>query len=490
MTMIPVGPWTPDTPDFMNEGSLEALNVIPAARSYRPFPGFAAISNALNARAQGAFFARRSDGTGTMFAGDATRLYKLAAGSWSDVSRVAGGAYSCPADGVWSFAQFGSLVLAFNGVDAPQQFNIDGDANFSAMSGAPPIARYAAVVGDFVMTGNQNGAPNRVQWGPIDNNGAWTPSQATEADSQDLPDGGWIQGIVGFDQSGTIFQEFCIRRLSYVGTPLVFQFGKIADNIGATIPGSIAPYKERIFFCDRSGFYMLLGGYVIQPIGDQRVNQWFWNRLDQNDLVRVTSAIDPVNSLYAIAFPDASAANGNPNNLLIYCWSVDRWAHVSPGALEMIFSGATQSGWTLEQLDVYGTLEQVPFSLDSVVWTGIARRLVAGFDASHRLGFFNGPALAPTVDTTEAAPGQGRLARLRSARPLVDGGTPSLVLGTRNRQMDAVSWSPAVAVNPVGSCPLNTAARYVRGRITLPAGQSWTHILGLDDLDIAAQGRQ
>ena len=56
--MIPVGPWTPDTPDLASEGSLEALNCFPASKSYRPFPSFAALTGAADARIQGAFFAR------------------------------------------------------------------------------------------------------------------------------------------------------------------------------------------------------------------------------------------------------------------------------------------------------------------------------------------------------------------------------------------------------------------------------------------------
>jgi hypothetical protein len=59
MPRIPIGPWSPDLPDLENPGSLEALNVIPAAKSYRPLPSFASVSNALTARAQGAIFVRK-----------------------------------------------------------------------------------------------------------------------------------------------------------------------------------------------------------------------------------------------------------------------------------------------------------------------------------------------------------------------------------------------------------------------------------------------
>ena len=489
--MIPVGPWAPDTPDFQNAGSTEALNVIPAAASYRPFPSFGSISSALSARAQGAIFARKADGSGVIFAGDATKLYRLSATTFSDVSRVTGGAYACPADGRWSFLQFGPNILTFNGFDIPQSFNIEADANFSALGGSPPTALYACIAGDFVMTGDQPTARPRVQWSAINNAASWATSQTTQASQQDLPDGGWITGLVGIEYGAIIFQEFAIRRASYEGPPLIFRFSRISDGLGCSVPGSIASFRDVAFWCDRSGFFMLQGGVQVTPIGEQRVNNEFWGLVDQSNLTRITAAIDTLNSLYAIAFPDRSASNGNPNHLFIYSWAIDRWAHIQPGAFDIIFSAATQQGFTLEQLDtVSSSLEGLPFSLDSAVWAGVASRLVGAFDTTLKVGFFHGAALAATVETLEDAPGNGRLVRVRSARPLVDGAAASITLGTRNRQSDAVAWGSAVGANVLGACPMNIATRYLRGRITVPAGAVWTHLMGIDDLDFKAEGRQ
>lgn len=487
----PVGAWAPDTPDFEKSGVTKALNVIPASKSYKPFSSFATVStSALTARAQGGFFARKSDGSGLLISGDATKLYQLVSGVWSDISRLAGGAYACPSDGVWTFVQFGSVVYAYNGVDVPQQFNIDSDSNFSAATGSPPTPKYAGAVGDFIMTGNQATARNRVQWGPIDNNGSWTPSQVTQADSQDLPDGGAIQGIVGYDLAGTIFQEFAIRRASYVGTPLVFQFALIANNLGCSIPGSIAAYRDLAFFADRSGFYMIQGGYQITPIGDQRVNNFFWGAVDQGNLPRVCCGIDAVNGGYVILFPDNSAVNGNPNRGLYYGWTVDQWTEISPGDLQFVFAGATQQAWTIEQLDIFGTIENVPYPFDSSVWTGVMRRVLAGFNTSNQFGYFSGAPLEAMVDTTEVNLATGKFARVRSARPLVDGGSASVSLGTRNRQTDTVMFGTASAMNGNGVCSFNQSARYHRGRVIVPAGGSWTHYLGLDDIDFAMEGDQ
>ncbi len=46
-----------------------------------------------------------------------------------------------------------------------------------------------------------------------------------------------------------------------------------------------------------------------------------------------------------------------------------------------------------------------------------------------------------------------------------------------------------MAVNALGTCPFNAVARYIRGRITMPAGAAWQHILGIDDLDVRPEGR-
>jgi hypothetical protein len=482
--MLQVGPWLPDQADYQGTASNEALNVIPAVSTYRPFPQFASITNALGARCQGAVFVRRADGTGTMFAGDATKLYQLSATTWSDVSRLAGGPYSTPADGRWTFVQFGSMIYANNGLDAPQQFNIDADSNFSAQTGSPPTALYGAVVGDFEVLGNQGVFRNRMQWSPINAPGnSWAASQVTQASSQDLPDGGWIQGITALEYNGTIYQEFAVRTMTYVGTPLIFQFRKVASDVGASIVGSIASYREFAFFVHRSGFFMVTNGYQLNPIGVQKVDNEFWNSVNQSYLHRVTSAIDPVNCLYMIAFPNQSSSNGDPNEIYIYNWVVDKWAHIQGITMDMIFSAATQTGFTLEQLDTISTnLDALPFSLDSQVWAGVARQLVGGFGIDHKLGFFNGAAMAATVDTTEDEPVPGRKAFLRQLRPMVDGGTPSIALGTRNRQMDPVVYSTGVVVDSLGFCKFRKKARYYRGRITVPAGQTWTHILGIDDI--------
>lgn len=490
--MIPAGEWLPDLPAFENPGATEAKNVIPAATGYRPFPSLSAYSGSLAGRAQGAFATRDAAGNGANFAADAAKIYKLSAGTWPDVSRTAGGAYATASDGGWCFAQFGDLVVAVNFNDAPQKWQLGASANFAALGGAPPNARFVATVRDFVVLGRVAGFPSRVKWSGINNAETWTVSPATQADEQDLPDGGWIQGIVG-GEAGTVLQERAIKRMTYVGAPLVFQFDEISGNVGATIEGSIAAFENMIFFAHASGFYLLRGAKELQAIGDHKVDRHFWADIDQSYLYRVSAAVDPVGKLYVISYPGAGHSGGLPNKVLIYNWAIGRWSRAEAD-LELVYPGLSQAGYTLDGLDaVSGSLDALPFSLDSAVWSGVGRPLLAGFDAAHRLGYFEGGTLNAVVETTEAQLFAGRRALVRAIRPLVEGVATNgagitLQLGTRNTTVEPVTWTGPRSLDGNGVCPVRSNARYHRARIGIAAGTTWSHIRGVDEVRARAAG--
>lgn len=491
--------WAPDSPDYESQTDTEALNVIPAASSYRPFQALATVSNSLNARAQGAFFARDLTGAGVIFAGDATKLYTLSSGVWTDVSK--GGGYSTASTAQWQFCQFINDVIAVNGTDPPQVFTLGTSSAFADLGGSPPIANYCAVVRDFLVLGSTSQGssaytgdvgPASVSWCGLGNDATWVQSQTTQADFQTFPDGGRVQSLVGGEYL-LIIQEFAIRRANYANVPQVFDFLKFSIDLGGTIPGSVCAYEERVFFIDRSGFYKIEGGQQITPIGEQRTDLYFWTQFSQANFTRVTSGCDPVNSLAVWAFPDSNTnGNGDPDHLIYHNWDVDKWAHATgQGFLEMIWGGATQTGYTMETLDTLTTnLDTFTISLDDFSLTGVARRLLGAFDTTHALGYFSGSNLAATVTTTETELSKNQRSLLQCIRPIVEGTsvTPTVTLGYRNRTNDAVTNSSAVTVDSDGRCWFDVDARLMRGRIDIPAASTWTHVQGLDNAELQPSG--
>jgi hypothetical protein len=499
MMLMPVAEWLPDQPDYANPGSSYVHNVLPrTAQSYGPIPSLTPFSSALIGRCVGAFGFLDSANNANNFAGDLNHLYWLTTGTsnWSDVS-VAGG-YNTAAEGRWSPALFGSRVLMSNYADPIQSFRVGADTRFSALSAAAPKARYLAVVRDWLVAANTydgaNGAiPYRVWWSAINDPTNWptpgtTAATSAQSDYQDLVGtGGWVQGIIGNlgSADGVVFLERAIYRMSYVGPPAIFSFSLVEGARGTPAPGSIVQLGALAFYLGEDGFYQFDGANS-KPIGANRIDKTFFADLDQSYFNRISSAVDPINKIVFWAYPGAGNASGNPNRLLAYNWSivnsdgsVGRWS-LCDISCELIFRSLSQ-GYSLETLSSagYTSLESVPFSLDSRVWTG-GRLLLSAFDATHRLNYFSGACLASTVETSEAQLFPGRRGMIRSARPMVDGDQPAVSIGIRNRLTDPVSFLSPVTVNSLGECPQRANARYHRARIILPAGASFQHIQGVD----------
>jgi hypothetical protein len=396
--------------------------------------------------------------------------------------------YAPGSDGNWRFTQFGTLAIAVNGVDTPQKFDLAAGTNFADLGGSPPVGTFVTTVRDFVVMGKIGSTPQRVQWSGFNNAESWAASAATQADSQDMPDGGNVTGLVG-GEVGLVFQETSVRRMSYEGPPTVFRFDKIANDIGCNVPNSVAGFMDRAFFLHKSGFYMVVGAQQIVPIGRGKIDKMFWGEFDEANLHRCSAAIDPVRGLYVFAYP-ASGSSGTANRLLIYDWSRERWTRVIADT-ELIFSGVSQQSVTLEGLDSYSsTLEGLPYSLDSSFWSGALSLLLFGFYTDHKSGSFSGTTLEATVDTGEFNPGNGRRAIVRGVRPLIDGGSPTIRLGARETQQNSVTYQDAVSLTDAGMAPVYGSGRYFRVRATIPAGDTWSYAQGVDDLDVRPAGVQ
>jgi hypothetical protein len=281
-----------------------------------------------------------------------------------------------------------------------------------------------------------------------------------------------------------VFQERGIVRMNYVGPPAIFAFATAEGARGTPAPGSIAQLGTLVYYLGEDGFYAF-DGSASRPIGANKIDKTFFADLDQQYLGRVSAAIDPINKLCFWAYPGAGNAAGDPNRLLAYNWSLDRWS-LAEVETELLLRSLS-FGYSLDGLDAANaSLDALPFSLDSRAWTG-GRVLLAGFDGAHRLGYFSGAALAPAVETAEAALGEGRRVVVTAARPIVDGGSPAVAIGTRERPMDPVLFGGDVAIDAQGSAPQRASGRHVRARVTLPAGGGFTHISGVE-IDTAPEG--
>jgi hypothetical protein len=489
MTALPMPEWMPDLPDHLNAGLIVCKNTVSrTAVSYGPFSAPVVYSDALPARCQGAFTARTSAGEIEIYAGTASGLYRLVSGTtaWEDVSKVGG--YTTAADALWSFCQYGDRIIATNGIDPIQSYVMGTSTDFADLSASAPVASFVAVVKEFVMAARISGFPQRVQWCAQGDPTNWpTPGTSAAAqalsDYQDLleGDGGWVQGLVsGLEGADVVvFMERQIVRGVFVGPDLIFQFKTVEGVRGTPSPGSLNKFGSNVPYLGEDGYYSY-NGTVSVPIGANRFDKTFFEQVDNSYLSNISSAVDPITKNFFWAWPDSSAIDGVPNWLLSWNWSTNRATLIEiEGGCEFLFR-AGAFGSTLEGLDALGfTLETLPFSLDSRFWTG-GRSLLAMFNSDHELCFFTGSALEAEYETGEPDGGMGNMMHVSGVRPLVDAANVYVSLGYRDDLDDSVSYTSTSSQEDDGVCSQRVCARYVRAKITVPAGETWTHISGYE----------
>jgi len=477
---LPFGEWLPDLPDHVNPGATQARNVFPAVNSYRPFNDIAATSsNGTDARCQGGKAFKSDSGVVSIFAGDATKLYKLTNNAFVDES--GGTTFSFSGESYWDFIRFGEVVIAFNGDDATQAWTLDSSTDFAALAGSPPVFRHAAVIGNFIVTGFQPSAQNKVQWSSFNSATSWTVG-TNQSDSETLPEGGVITGITG-GQYGLIFQEDRITRMDYRGGNVVFQFRRIEDNRGAVQGKNVIQVGNLVYFLAEDGFYVT-DGNSSRPIGANKVDRFFYNDLKFTFRERVRASYDHENKLVMWSYPSATGNNAGTQNdkIIIYHIASERWSIVELD--HEIIIDYLSPGFTLEELDDYpasGTddLDAITVSLDSPVFIGGLRSLGA-FNTSHKLGSFGGATLAAEIGTGETEIFPTSRSLISNVRPIVDTSAAIGTLSHRNRVADSFSTTGTSTMHSTGNIPLRKSARYFKFNLTIPAGTTWSDAQGID----------
>ena len=499
---LPIEQWLPDTPDLDDKGITVARNCVPrSSSSYGPLPSLAASGvSALPERVIGAYMFFDAERNPHLFVGTNSTLQHLQAGdaAFTDVSLAT---YDAAITNPWFLTSYGEGIIATNGVDVPQLFTVGVDSTFTNLAANAPIGKYVCSVRDFVMFGNltEDGVsyPQRLRWSAIGNPSNYPDIGSNDAaelqsDAQDLKASlGHIQGMAANLQSAdiAIFMDQGVYSGSYVGSPAVFSFQIAQGATGCRVPLSIITSRGYAYYLGWDGFYAFDG---VQPraIGHDRVDKWFLTNPDDGAdpayIEFTQGAADPINKLVLWAYCGPNS-NGIPNRLLIYHVELDRWSMARVDS-EWLVRGLSL-GYTLDQLDQFGSLDDLAYSLDSPIWSG-GHPILTAFDTSHQLGYFAGPNMEAVIETMEQEPVPGHRVRVTNSRPLVDGDvSPFMAFATRNQQNEGTTYNGAVAVNIYGEVPTRLDARFVRAQITIPAESDWKHCMGAE-IDIAGSHRR
>lgn len=500
--MIKFGEYLPDIAPLENPGLLIAENIIPSSSGYIPCPSPAPFSaNAIDSRPSGAdSFRSTSDANGKIYTivGTADKLYNFDASSFTDISRMGGYA---TADGEsWEFAQWGNQVVATNFSDEMQVVDL-GSPPFDDLSTDAPKARHLAVIDNFLVVANTWDAtdlfqPTRVRWAGRGSITDWVFDPATQADSQDLHNSnGFIQKVVG-GEFGLVFQERSITRMSYIGSPLIFQFDEVESERGALAANSVVKVGSSVFYLAQDGFFAFNGQDSI-PIGDGKIDQTFFDDVDITLLNRMSVDLYPGENIVVWSYQSTSAPNDMPDTLLFYNYSRDsevRWAYAKID--NFIILSPISTAYTLDGLDAVSTnIDALPdpppddISLDSKVWMG-SINLLATINPDLGLSLLNGSPLDSTIITGEAWYDEPQRTQVTLIRPHIDRNTGLITaqIGCRNLESEAVSFGAISTLNSAGYIPVRANARFMRAKFNVIG--SYNRAQGFDIISTTPTGRR
>jgi len=475
ISRITFGEWTPDQPGITN-GLRRAENVYPKLVGYGAIPTVVDYSASASEDLNNVVAGKTTAGATTVFAGGSTKLFKLDSADLSLDNVSKSGNYSTPTDQRWKFTQFGNVIIGANGQAKLQGYNLNSSTLFDNLAADAPEARYVTVVRDFVVSGWQTSYPNRVQWSALGDESSWTTSATTQADYQDIPDGGSVVGITG-GEFGLVFMDRSIHRMSYVGSPLVFQFDNISRNLGCYEANSIIQYGGTSFFLGDDGFYACDGQNIV-PIGSEKVNRFFFDNVDEGTLYLMSAAVDPVKKLIIWAY--ASNSSATPDSLLIYNFQTQKWTSGTTH-VDRIASTSTPAV-TLEGMDTYGTLETIMTTFDSRLWLG-GKLQLAGVDGA-KIVTFSGANATAYIETGDIEV-PGSTSAITMVKPIVDDGSGSVALLSRRLLSESTTFGSQSAADSENRVSVRGVGRYHRLQLT-PTG-SWTSAVGMD-IDLSPLG--
>ena len=516
--------WLPDQPSILDSVS-EANNVIPLAVGYGPFKSAVTYSGAASENLNNCF-AAKLDNDVFIFAGGATKLFRVDNDDLSLIDESKAGGYT----GLnrWQFLQFGSLAIASNGSEKIQAFDVNSSTAFADASSDAPIAKYITAVRDFVVGANIGAgtSPNKVQWSGINDATTWTTTATSQSDYQIIPDGGDITGVVG-GEFGIVFLEKAIVRMSYIGTPLIFQFDTISRNVGCIEGNSIAQYAGTAYFLSDDGFYAT-NGQTLTGIGAEKVDRYFFNNANIGDIDSISAAVDPERNLVIWNYTNVSGGR----SLLIYNFETQKWCEAdtdvdylstlaTPGAtldgldsaynvtagsfvigksytirsvgttdytligavantVGVLFTATGAGSGTGVAIDMAAsaaalkTSDTLVTTLDDRLYKG--GKFLFGGVRDTRIITFTGTYATGSIITNDLEYGYNSV--VTNTRAQVDNGAVTISIASRKELDDAINYSSTVTQNSDGRCPLRSYGRYHRLKVT-PTG-TWSHAISVD----------
>ena len=474
---IPFGDFLPSQPEFNNPGCIIAQNCQPlAGEAYGPYPSATTSEITVPGTVLSSAQFYNADGASLTAGGTNNSLFVVS--ETGTVSVDHDPINNLAAEGVWQFQQFNNQIIAVGPNNSPKYLsNLANSTRWVDLPGDPPNMLTIGRVSEFVVLGNLQSNPSQIAWSSFNNPiGPWSPDRITQAGNAILPpDFGPVQNITG-GRYALIFQERAIHRITYVGPSTTWQIDPISEQRGLIAPQSLVEVGYLAYFLAQDGFFVTNGSEFF-PIGNDRINQWFFDTVDQSLLSSVYGTIDFQNRSVIWSF---KTQNGPFNQCLIYSWLYDKWSTLDHTFLSPVTTTLPARSLDDEPL-ANMSLDNFNTSLDSPEFEAINLTTAVWREDGNnsRLFYMNGPPLEAMWETGEFEPAPAQNVFVDEVYPVIDNpawnAEASLVMQDNRGRENALPYVPA---GISGFCPVRGEGRRVRIRVRQPSS-FWNEAQGI-----------
>lgn len=450
--------WTPDlTPeDTLKAGGLQVCNnIMPVNKYYEPVKDKLEYnSSALTGTVLNGIYAQGTDGQYYNFAGTSTKLYRFTRSTLTDVTRASGGDYTST---FWNFAEYGSWLIATDYNDAVQVIKGFDSANFQALGGTPPKAKFCVINNTHLVLGFVNDGteyPKKLVWSARENAEDFTASLITGAGSQNLPDIiGNITGLGNFGENFVIASENSVSIAYFTGTKTTFDFQiNAVKNIGCFYPQSFISIGSAVFFWGKDSIYMFNG--QIKDIGENLRNSVLGGiNIQYSNRITVTHNKDK--KLIIWAYPTTSST-GSPDRLLFYNYAENRWSYATL-TVDSIFMGAI-GGIFIDDLTTT-LIDDCNVLIDSNYWLNNNIVPIVG-DTDSKLKTLDGSNLTSEFQSGEFVSEPSVLTTTKAYVPIESlTGSGTITVKHRKTTIDGYTDSSAFSIKSDGRADMRATNR-------------------------------
>lgn len=476
MTLIPHPRFMPDRSRLGPSASIYINNARPTTDGWGPLKMLVALSDPLPEEFRGGVAVLTDGGTWQIYAGGPNNLYQLdtTAYSWNEISRLTDD-YNL-ADGFYrDWEVFGNrLIATAKGSTFPQYKDLSGISDFANLPNADFEAELVWTAGDFLCCGRVDNNKRLVKWSGVNDTESWTIGERG-SDEQELPDGGPVMRGIKQNLNSLVIQESCIRRMQFTPeSPVPFRFDILNPSTGAIASRSVVNIGPDDFvYLRQDGFFR---GIQARPIGAEKIDRWFFGEVDQSQIDLVSAVADPFDKIVWFRYPVSSSIN----RMLGYHWQLDEWFPSDQNVVGLL--AAATPGYSLDDLNAFGTMDTLPYSLDSRFWKGGIRGF-AGFNSSYEFGFFDGDNLEAIIESPELQLNYPRRAILDRIGVQIDTTDFSVAVASRETLSESLTYGAYAAPETGTQWVSNQASgRYHRIRTKIAAGAVWKQTVGIDPI--------